>query len=647
MGPQRMAVEYHTHSFQIQTATPEDVAEGVDQSKLVTPASIAGVFGAFVKSDASNLDDQAFREALGIVPIEGAISDLAAGKQDALGYTPANSALSNVGDRKSAVTSGLGLNDVTPEQFGAAVGASPAANAVAFAAAWAYTVSSGVQLRCSGRRLYQISQVDVPASALTVGRLRLQPITVANPSNPTDITVNDDASFEDLVIELPAPAQSGHSKTVALKNGVTISGRLEIKALPGTQRAGGGVSFEGNDISVGWTKSNRVDRPFYQDSTDGGPAWTGLSIGRVTIASYVRGWSIRGAVSGNFGGGVMRGKSPNAAKDAGHNSFLLGGLVDFRFGDFDLGNSGEHAIRGGGSTVHNGVLQETNGVAFGNVVVRNSGGCAVKMNDGGVVGNVVGGDKTYIRNVTFASLIGYDVGDGSGTSNSELIRLSHVRGFSIIGGASAKNVTTSVSCRSLLKCVDCDGVYIGPMEGVNVRFSAVDFTAEQPGDWPGPTPSVRNLLVAGMKSVFTASSPPVYAIEVNLAATAGDPGGDPLQGPTPAGSLDNVSILNCDVAGMTTGLARWRGSTGVAGAVTITGVIRGGKAGSFTTVPDDERIRLDVQMLSADALTLTTYKGKAANYIASSGYVDRSPNGTAYRLAQPPNGGGAATWVAA
>jgi hypothetical protein len=504
------------------------------------------------------------------------------------------------------------LNFRTPEYYGAsaAADADPAANRAALETAFNVSTLLGVRVRFDPTKLYRTAKLLIPANAVVVGHCRLRPIiTVQDLADPVDIRVGTGVTFEnDLTIDLDVAPGLRHTKTLEMGDRVRVRGDLTLTCAAQTQAV---VAASGDYIQIGFFRSSNIDRPFQQQAAsldDGVSAFGyryGLKIYGFDVFSYVRGMRFNGCSNFEIGMGRMYGRAPSAGKNPGNNSFLIGGCQEGVFLGGELSDAGEHAIRIGGPG--NGYV--TTGLSFGRYTVRRCGGCAFKSNDGSSWLGV----KNQVSDVDIESITGYDIGFPTASSNAELFRLTHVRNFTI-GKGVAKPQQTAKGCWRLLTLSDADGVKVKSLSGVGVR-RAVDIISD--GDWAGPTPDVRNIVIDFVDAKVDGSNVSVFGF--NLAAQGGstDPE-DPSSGPTPLGTVGDFRILNAVITGTST-LASWGGGTLADGDVFIKARCVGpAQTGEFLGVAgntdiNNERIRIDTEL--DDGTTSKRYVGRADRYL--------------------------------
>lgn len=560
-----------------------DLAVSVGETVIeISVSDLAGVaLSGKANTDGANVSAAAFLAAL-----SGAKNDL-----------------TNIANPPTALTT-IGVQHIVPEHYGAVAGPSgdPATNATAITAALAAGESLGVPVRFSRRRLYRVAQIAL--SGVIAGSCCLQPITpVANPLNPVDVTV-ENLTFENLRIDLTEQAQNANATSVVFKGGVKGTGDFDFVA---SVQRNATCRFDSGDIDLERVTGRRINRPFVHQAlwiTDNTQAlaWlSGIRIGRLLVRSYIRGLRLAGVRDGIIESYSAAGRAAGGTKEPGNNALFVSGVQDFRLPNMDLRDAPEHAIRYGGSFNS---FFSTARIAIGQLVVANSGGCAMKSNTGLVLGS---GVVETADDCSIASITGYNIGEEPTSSNEELLRLSNTRGWSI-GRAVALKGGGASSCFGLLKASNTRGLTIDSLEGEAVKSYPITLTTT--GDYPGQEPDIRDVTIKSLKASVIDSIQ--NAIKIDLRPTTGHTG--PGEIDCPAGKIANFNILGGVVAGLSTRLADWNAATILDGPINIKLRIEGGKPGNISGIPADARVNLDVEMLAADGASRTTYRGQASLY---------------------------------
>lgn len=273
-------------------------------------------------------------------------------------------------------------------------------------------------------------------------------------SDQVNITFEDNCTVDgDIVITTPGTETNSHF----LKAGKNFRVR-KISAVAASQRAGGGMQMQGDGLNIELIETENIDRPIIIGGVTNELTQTSY-IGGLICKSYVRGIRYIYHSGGTLGFMRAWGQSPNAAYTPGHNGILLSGARNMQFGDIEIADSGEHAVRIGGAENDFGIITgwDSRALKFGIIKASRTGGCAFKANPAGAVNEVT-------SDISIGSIFGLDIGRGVNGGNREFLRISHVRGMAI-GTAVVRASDYEESCQRVLSMNDVDGLTIDYLEG--------------------------------------------------------------------------------------------------------------------------------------------------------------------------------------
>lgn len=277
------------------------------------------------------------------------------------------------------------------------------------------------------------------------------------------LTLLGDTNFDALRFEVTAGSTFRRLLQV---NGGQRGDLIELVCQAQVNNFGGsnldaGIRIYGPTNRIREVKTSKVDRAvlLYGEGATASAAQRGTVIDWVDIEDYVTGFQARNFEDCHFKGGRIRGRSPNALPDPGHNALLTSGGKDSTFGPFLLANAGEHGLRVGGS---NGSEILTENLQFVSPTIRNSGQCGFKAWSGS---NLVPINRLSVSNALVVDC--GDNGDALGFNDFGMM-IQNVRRGQFVGCL----VTNDALSASALDCVylsQGDGVHL---EGVRVYNAA-------------------------------------------------------------------------------------------------------------------------------------------------------------------------------
>jgi hypothetical protein len=313
--------------------------------------------------------------------------------------------------------------------------------------------------------------------------------------------------------------------------------------------------------------TTKIDRPLHLNNTSVLAQTTGTVIqGGLLCTSYVRAFR---ADFCKFEIGTLRAftRSANASMSAGHNGILLVGCKGSKFGDCWIEESGEHAIRIGGST---GSYQICEDITFGDIVAIRPGGCVFKINPTLLVS---AGVTEKATNIQTGHITGVDVGEGSLAGNMELLRLTHARRVRIASAIAYKEDET-VSAQYALQINDCDDVEIGVLGGDALNSGFIGFDGESDCDevsWFGG--DVTDLRIGRLVGSCAGNN----AILVDTAF-----------------NLGRIVIADMEITGFAVDLVQWNGGT-LTDVFEINGRVYGAVVPNFDGVPTSANFQADIR----------------------------------------------------
>jgi hypothetical protein len=269
---------------------------------------------------------------------------------------------------------------------------------------------------------------------------------------PDNITLNTEGAKFQLAISLSAsatPLITGannridaliwevlagvtFSRGVAVKDGSRI-GTLQLTSVD--QQANNGALFnaglrlDGSNIEIQEAIVANVDNAFtvYADGASG--VRESISVKSLRVTNYLRGMYARNVRGFSLSDFIIKGRSPNARPDPGHNGILLEGGEFTRITNGSVRDSGEHGVRSGGfrdaSAGTGSYITRTRQLTIGEVQIENAGQSGLKVWSGAAA--------QQHRDVNINSVQCIDCGDdGDGLGfNDTGFMLQNIDGLSI------------------------------------------------------------------------------------------------------------------------------------------------------------------------------------------------------------------------
>lgn len=326
-------------------------------------------------------------------------------------------------------------------------------------AALAIAFNSGVPLFIPDDD-FLYTEVTANAPVRLNGPGRLEYSGLAASGKTSTLTFNSTFRATELNLRMKGADEAIYNIGEFRASGVTI-GKLRVLAtLPRNQR--GGLEFHGDDIEIGAAVSNNVARPLAVTNESGVGAdltkWRkNVHIGPVVIRNYLRGIKFRYIDGLSLGNTHMSGGWEGVTAAPGYNGVLNESVNNASFGFMHLADSAEHAFRFGcpvGSKNWN----------IEGLYVKNSGGSAFK---------IAPTPPYLVTDGVVGPIVGYDIGKGSQTGNSEVVRLSSVNNIEIASIAGLVRGTRALVMSDVKK------LRIGSVYGENMSARMVEFDMGQ------------------------------------------------------------------------------------------------------------------------------------------------------------------------
>jgi hypothetical protein len=190
-------------------------------------------------------------------------------------------------------------------------------------------------------------------------------------------------------------------------------------------------------------------------------------LGSFTGRDYVQGFLNNGDGT-RVGSLVCTGKNVNSSGASGENGLLHSGGNNCWYGFVRVEDSGEHAVRLGGSASYS-------GVSFGTVMGLRPAGNAFKVRP----------DATFTANFTVGRIVAEDCGSGTLTIAAQDVGVLIERALhSRIDSIEVRKSAQSKSCYSALEVNNVDSVSVGYLRASDVAYSFISVRTED-GDVNG------------------------------------------------------------------------------------------------------------------------------------------------------------------
>jgi hypothetical protein len=446
------------------------------------------------------------------------------------------------------------------DSFGAAGDGTTDDTAEILAAATS-AVTNNMPLRLLPGCEYKFSQLSLPDNLV----LLMEGASLKSDSSLTtagDITLTLGANTKVDNLKITTAGTETNTDILSIGDNSWI-GMLDVRST--AQRAGGGVITQGQGVTILDSYFYNIDRPFHVNNTDDVTPTTGFVLGRLRCHSYVRAYRGTHAYNSTLGVIYATGASANSSMSAGHNAVLIDGCSNFTLDTLYSEDAGEHAFRIGGSA--NGGVSDNWHV--GKIVAVRPGGCAFKVNPTETALGVT--EKASGWSV--GSIIGIDVGDNSAAGNKELLRLSHVRNWSI-GEAYAIKDAATFSGQYGLIINDSNNGRIGSLGGdmFNAGFISLDYTSDIDG-----TTVADDVLGLQIDNMYGTCNSATNAIGITMDSF----------------DYGDIVIKNINITGFTTNLIRFISGT-LSGSVHLSGVVTGAVAPTVQSAPTSANVVVDI-----------------------------------------------------
>ena len=325
-------------------------------------------------------------------------------------------AAENAADRAEAAVANAGAGYVFPELM---PGWNPSNTALAIQQAATISITSGGAVKLTAGRVYSLSQVVFPSNCV----LSAAGATIALQGSLTgsniDVTLGVNMRFDELVIS--TLGTETNSDLMKINRGVRGN---YIEVVSASQRAGGGILIDPQNVNIGYIKTRKIDRPVHLLNSSTWLQTTSSQIGFLDVEDYVRAFRAT-FTEFNLGGLKTVGRSPNASKSPGHNGILIVGCANWNIGNCWIQDAGEHAIRLGGSEANPNIFPNpenvsgwtnlTNTVVASNISVAPDGTLtADRVTKAGVDGINAPGNDVTVTNVSHAFSVHVKYVSGSG-----------------------------------------------------------------------------------------------------------------------------------------------------------------------------------------------------------------------------------------
>lgn len=306
--------------------------------------------------------------------------------------------------------------------------------------------------------LYTQVTVNEPLNLTGVGRLKYSGEAGSNGS--ATLIFNQSVTAENLNITTAGTTDLIYNLAEFRSDNVEIK---SIKLTSSVQRnERGGCEFYGNNIRIGTAETTNIGRPLAFTNESGVGAdltlWRkNVHVGKVVILNYLRGIKFRYIDDLSLGDIHLSGAWTGVTASPGYNGVLNESVKNASYGNLYIADATEHAFRFGcpiGSKNWN----------IASLYVRESGGSAFK---------IAPTPPYKVTDGKIGSITGYDIGKGSLTGNSEVVRLSSLENVEIA------SITGLVRGTRTVALADVKKLRIGSVYGENMSARIVEFDMGQ------------------------------------------------------------------------------------------------------------------------------------------------------------------------
>lgn len=395
-------------------------------------------------------------------------------------------------------------------------------------ACFTWAAANGRGVRLNPGRTYKIASIAPPANTHleTGGALFRADGTVVG--NGVNIDIGAGSVVDCILFTTPAGGSDRPVQFAANCRCEWVSVTADAQA-GGLENLDGAVQIRGSNTHIGKVFVENYDTclVIYRDSSP----IENVTVGYFKAKSYVRGAYVRNYRHVTIGFAECIVASVNATTSPGHNAVVTAGGEDFSLAGYYITDSGEHAIRIGGS---NGVELRTKYVQIGNGMIVRPGQCGIKVNPGT---NLAPDRHKY---VTIGNVTTVDVAATSTTgSNEDAVRIENTDHWTV-GKIVALKEAKAASCNCglysgqstngtlldwYIDTPNANAIQISEIsEGVAGAVGAHDIRGGWAKNAGGntilidcPTQAISSIIMDGWESL----SPVNDALEVNCASATG------------------------------------------------------------------------------------------------------------------------------
>ncbi|MEK8031844.1 hypothetical protein AACH06_13535 [Ideonella sp. DXS29W] len=290
-------------------------------------------------------------------------------------------------------------------------------------------------------------------------------------------------------------ASSAHCDRLVTFVEDTLVDRLQVSAERqfangGNDNSDGLIQVRGSRVRMTACSIAGVDRPVAIIGSGAKPgemaALVDVRVSDMRLRQFVCGMLVHNTQDCLIDGLVAETKSSNARTDPGHNAVLAARVQNFVLQKFRIEDSGEHAIRIGGSTNPNEAPNKNIRISDG--TIRRPGKCGVKFWSAGKAEDVA---DAAVVGATVRGLSIFDCGFGGKISvNEDAVRLEVVNDFTVedIKAAADKS---AASCHDVVYLAGCGNGQVRNVTADRAVRSAVYITETLGAGRSAPVGSIR------------------------------------------------------------------------------------------------------------------------------------------------------------